>query len=43
MRLLLVEDEPKLADLIKRGLSEAGYAVDLAKRCSRGIVAGVGN
>lgn len=30
MRLLLVEDEVKLAGLIRRGLGEAGYAVDVA-------------
>lgn len=30
MRILLVEDETRLAALIKRGLSEEGHAVDLA-------------
>lgn len=30
MRLLVVEDEPKMADLLRRGLSAEGYAVDLA-------------
>jgi heavy metal response regulator len=30
MRLLVVEDEHKLAGVIKRGLEEQGYAVDLA-------------
>ena len=30
MRILVVEDNQQLADLIKRGLSEAGYAVDIA-------------
>jgi two-component system copper resistance phosphate regulon response regulator CusR len=30
MRLLLVEDEPEFAKLLARGLSEAGYAVDVA-------------
>lgn len=30
MRLLLVEDEGKVADFIARGLSEQGYAVDVA-------------
>lgn len=30
MRLLVVEDEEKLASLLKRGLSEEGYAVDVA-------------
>lgn len=30
MRILLVEDEPKIADFIARGLSENGYSVDVA-------------
>ena len=30
MRALVVEDQPKLASLIQRGLSEDGYAVDVA-------------
>jgi len=30
MRILVVEDEKKLASLIKRGLKEEGYAVDIA-------------
>jgi two-component system OmpR family response regulator len=30
MRLLVVEDEPKMAGLLKRGLEREGYAVDLA-------------
>ena len=30
MRALVVEDQPKLASLIQRGLSEEGYAVDVA-------------
>jgi two-component system OmpR family response regulator len=32
MRLLVVEDEPKLAALVARGLREEGYAVDVADR-----------
>ena len=31
MRILLVEDEAKLADYVQRGLSEAGYTVDVAR------------
>jgi two-component system, OmpR family, response regulator len=31
MRILVVEDETRLAGLLKRGLSEAGHAVDLAE------------
>jgi heavy metal response regulator len=30
MRVLLVEDERKIADFIRKGLSEHGYAVDVA-------------
>lgn len=30
MRLLVVEDEPNMADLLKRGLQREGYAVDVA-------------
>src|SRR4030081_2311129 len=30
MRLLVVEDEHKLASVLKRGLEEHGYAVDVA-------------
>ncbi len=30
MRVLVVEDEPKMAGLLRRGLVEEGYAVDLA-------------
>jgi two-component system OmpR family response regulator len=30
MRILIVEDEPKLAALLRRGLSEEGHAVDVA-------------
>ena len=31
MRILLVEDEPQIADFIARGLSENGYSVDIAQ------------
>jgi two-component system, OmpR family, response regulator len=30
MRILIVEDEPKMAKLLKRGLEEEGYAVDMS-------------
>ena len=30
MRVLVVEDETKMAGLLKRGLEEEGYAVDVA-------------
>jgi two-component system, OmpR family, response regulator len=32
MRVLVVEDEPKMAGLVKRGLEEEGVAVDIAGR-----------
>lgn len=31
MRILVVEDQPKMAQFIKKGLVEVGYAVDLAE------------
>jgi two-component system OmpR family response regulator len=37
MRLLLVEDEQKLAALTRRGLCEAGYAVDVAGDAAEGL------
>ena len=30
MRILVIEDEKKIADFVKRGLKEEGYAVDVA-------------
>ncbi len=36
MRLLVVEDEKHLADIIKRGLQEQGYAVDVANDGDQG-------
>jgi len=30
MRILVVEDQARMAGLIKRGLEETGYSVDLA-------------
>ncbi len=30
MRILVVEDEPSIANFVRQGLSEAGYAVDVA-------------
>ena len=31
MRLLIVEDEPKTGDYLKKGLTEHGYAIDVAR------------
>lgn len=36
MRILVVEDERKVAGFVKKGLSERGYAVDLAESASAG-------
>ncbi|HEU4319289.1 MAG TPA: response regulator transcription factor [Acidimicrobiia bacterium] len=38
MRLLVVEDEPDLADVIARGLRRDGHAVDVANRVSEADV-----
>ena len=32
MRVLIVEDEPKMADLLRRGLADQGAVVDVAGR-----------
>ena len=37
MRILVVEDEKKLASFIKRGLKEKGYAVDVADNGNDGL------
>jgi two-component system OmpR family response regulator len=37
MRVLVVEDEVKMAGLLKRGLEEEGYAVDLARTGSEAV------
>ena len=37
MRILVVEDEKKIADFIKRGLKEEGYAVDSAYDGEQGL------
>ncbi|TIV72522.1 MAG: response regulator [Mesorhizobium sp.] len=39
MRLLLVEDDPRTADYIVRGLSEAGHACDLLRNGHDALVA----
>ncbi|MGW8195679.1 MAG: response regulator, partial [Desulforhopalus sp.] len=41
MRLLLVEDEKKVASFIKRGLEEEGYAVDWAPDGQTGFFMGL--
>lgn len=37
MRILVVEDEKKIADFVKRGLKEEGYAVDVAYDGENGL------
>lgn len=37
MRILLVEDEPTIANFIRQGLTEAGYAVDVAQDGREGL------
>lgn len=37
MRILVVEDEKKIADFIKRGLKEEGYAVDISSDGENGL------
>jgi heavy metal response regulator len=41
MRILVVEDERKVARFIKKGLEEEGYAVDLAGDGEEGLVMGL--
>src|SRR5579862_5300013 len=37
MRILVVEDEKRIADFLSRGLESAGYAVDVANAGSHAI------
>ena len=43
MRILVVEDEVKMAGLLKRGLEEEGYAVDTAPNGSEAVWLGTEN
>ena len=43
MRILVVEDEPKMAGLVKRGLEREGYAVDLTANGTDALWAGTEN
>ncbi len=40
MRVLVIEDEPKMADLLKRGLEEEGFQADVAYDGDNGLRAG---
>jgi CheY-like chemotaxis protein len=37
MRILLIEDADVMAELVKTGLSEAGFTVDVARDGERGL------
>jgi two-component system copper resistance phosphate regulon response regulator CusR len=37
MRLLIVEDEPKTGEYLKKGLAEHGYSVDVARTGTEGL------
>jgi len=37
MRILVVEDDPTLADFVAKGLTEAGYAIDIAHDGRQGL------
>lgn len=43
MRVLIVEDEPRMAALLARGLQRQGYAVDVAANGTDGLWLGVEN
>ena len=43
MRLLVVEDDPKMAGLLHRGLAEEGYAVDVVESGADAVWAGTEN
>jgi DNA-binding response OmpR family regulator len=34
MRLLVIEDEPRIAEILKSGLQRAGFAVDVVQSCA---------
>ncbi|HYT29399.1 MAG TPA: response regulator transcription factor [Actinomycetota bacterium] len=38
MRVLVIEDHPRMAELIERGLRREAYAVDVAKTGERGVL-----
>jgi len=43
MRILVIEDEPKMAALLRRGLTEEGYAVDVVRSGTDGVWAATEN
>lgn len=42
MRVLMVEDDATIADFVAKGLTEAGYAVDVARDGERGVDLAIG-
>ena len=42
MKILVVEDEPKTAAYLRKGLSESGFVVDVAKRGEAGLQMALG-
>jgi DNA-binding response OmpR family regulator len=34
VRLLVIEDEPRIAEILKSGLQRVGFAVDVVHRCA---------
>jgi DNA-binding response OmpR family regulator len=40
VRLLIIEDEPRIAEILKSGLQRAGFAVDVMHRCADARSAG---
>ena len=43
MRILVVEDDKKLAGYVTKGLKQAGYAVDVARTGDDGLHMGLNN
>jgi len=39
MRLLVIEDEPRIAEILRRPLEQAGFAVDFVRLCAEGRAA----
>lgn len=42
MKILIIEDEPKAADYLRKGLTESGYAVEVVYNGTDGLHAAVG-
>ncbi len=42
MKILIIEDEPRAADYLRKGLTESGYAVEVAHNGTDGLHAGAG-